>query len=138
MITAFYTALLGLFNLGLTCYVILGRWKYGVSLGDGGQKELNRRIRAHGNFIETVPMSLLLLFCTEYTLRLSTFGQREQLWIHGIALALLFGRTLHFYGFRQKRSVNRYRQVGMGLTLLINGGLVCWLLYVLAPKIMLP
>ena len=50
MITALYTSLLGILWLGLTMYVILGRWKYGVSLGDGEQKDLNRRILRHANF----------------------------------------------------------------------------------------
>ena len=135
MITAFYAALLGLMNLVLTCYVILGRWKYGVSLGDGGQKDLNRRIRAHGNFIETVPITLFLLFCLEYTLRSPILSQNSRFWIHGIGLFLLFGRVLHLYGLRQKKSVNRYRQVGMGITLLINLGLVIWLLYILTPQL---
>ena len=135
MITAFYAALLGLLNLILTCYVILGRWKYRVSLGDGGHKELNRRIRAHGNFIETIPMTLLLLFFTEYTLKSPTLTQSSQLWIHGPALTLLLGRILHFWGLRQKRSVNRYRQIGMGITLMINLGLVLWLLHILTPQL---
>ena len=56
MITALYTSLLGMLWLGLTMYVILGRWKYEVSLGDGDEKDLNRRIRAHANFSQPPPL----------------------------------------------------------------------------------
>ena len=65
MITALYTSLLGILWLGLTMYVILGRWKYEVSLGDGGENDLNRRIRAHANFMETVPFAVILLWFGE-------------------------------------------------------------------------
>ena len=65
MITALYTSLLGILWFILTLHVIFGRWKYRVSLGDGQQKDLNRRIRAHANFVETVPLAVLLLWLGE-------------------------------------------------------------------------
>ena len=65
MITALYTSLLGILWLSLTMFVILGRWKYGVSLGDGEERDLNRRIRAHANFVETVPLAVILLWIGE-------------------------------------------------------------------------
>ena len=37
MITAWYAALLGLMQVSLTTYVVFGRWRYGVSLGDGDE-----------------------------------------------------------------------------------------------------
>ena len=36
-----------------------------ISLGDGGDNELRNRIRAHGNFIENVPIALLLLLLND-------------------------------------------------------------------------
>ena len=38
------------------------RFSNNISLGDGGDKELLNRIRGHGNFIEQVPIALVLFF----------------------------------------------------------------------------
>ena len=121
MITALYTSLLGILWLGLTMYVILGRWKYEVSLGDGKEKELNRRIRAHGNFMETVPFAIILLW----------FGEMYVLTphvVHTMGISLVIGRVLHAYGMLfRKRSTNRFRQTGMALTMTMMGILSVWL-----------
>tara|TARA_B100001093_G_scaffold412422_1_gene402079 strand:+ start:75 stop:482 length:408 start_codon:yes stop_codon:yes gene_type:complete len=121
MNTALYTSLLGMLWLGLTMYVILGRWKYEVSLGDGDEKDLHRRIRAHANFMETVPFAVLLLW----------FGEMYVLTphiVHSMGIALVIGRVLHAYGMLfQKRSTNRFRQTGMALTMTMMGVLSVWL-----------
>ena len=121
MITALYTSILGILWLGLTMYVILGRWKYEVSLGDGGERDLNRRIRAHANFMETVPFALMLLW----------FGEMY-VWtphvVHSMGIALVVGRILHAYGMLfRKRSTNRFRQMGMTLTMTVMGIASVWL-----------
>lgn len=59
-LTATYAALLALVYLALTLWVSAGRVRLRVLHGDGGQPLLNRRIRAHGNFAEFVPLALLL------------------------------------------------------------------------------
>lgn len=121
MITALYTSLLGILWLGLTMYVILGRWKYKVSLGDGGEKDLNRRIRAHANFMETVPFAVILLW----------FGEMYVLTphvVHSMGIALFIGRVLHAYGMLfRKRSTNRFRQTGMTLTITVMGINSLWI-----------
>ena len=121
MITALYTSMLGILWLGLTMYVILGRWKYRVSLGDGEEKDLNRRIRAHANFMETVPFAVILLW----------FGEMYVLTphvVHSMGVALVIGRVLHAYGMLfRKRSTNRFRQTGMTLTMTVMGINALWL-----------
>ena len=121
MNTALYTSLLGMLWLGLTMYVILGRWKYEVSLGDGDEKDLHRRIRAHANFMETVPFAVILLW----------FGEMYVLTphiVHSMGIAVVIGRVLHAYGMLfQKRSTNRFRQTGMALTMTMMGVLSVWL-----------
>ena len=132
MITAFYGALLGLIQLSLTYYVILGRWKYSVSLGDGNEKDLRRRIRAHGNFIETVPMAILLLWFAEAYI----FSPPRT---HFFGLLLVIGRILHLLGLlNQPKSTNRYRQVGMAITMGTTGILAVWLIVVLGAAMFLP
>jgi len=41
------------------------RFKSKISLGDGGDHELRNRVRAHGNFIENVPIALLLILLND-------------------------------------------------------------------------
>ena len=116
MITPLYAGLFGLMHCALICYVVFGRWRYQVSLGDGGEKMLRRRIRAHGNFIENVPIALILLFLVEKQ-GLGT------IWLHSAGGLLLLGRLLHVLGLAQKRSANRTRQVAMVLTMSVITGL---------------
>jgi uncharacterized membrane protein YecN with MAPEG domain len=59
-VTAFYAAILALIYLGLSFWVVAGRGKFKVVHGDGGHDTLHRRIRAHANFIEYVPIILIL------------------------------------------------------------------------------
>jgi len=41
------------------------RFESKISLGDGGNLELRNRVRAHGNFIENVPIALLLILLND-------------------------------------------------------------------------
>ena len=129
MTTAFYAAILGIVQLSLMTYVIFGRWKYRVSLGDGDESQLRRRIRAHGNFIETVPMVLLLMwFAESYIL--------DQWVTHVFGSVLIIGRLLHVYGLVSNRStVNRFRQLGTALTMGVIGVLAIWLIVGLIPTV---
>ena len=61
MITLLYAALCTLLILVLAGRVIAARWQHKVGLGDGGNTELNRRVRAHANAVEYVPLALILL-----------------------------------------------------------------------------
>ena len=125
MITAVYTSLLGLLWLGLTMYVILGRWKYEVSLGDGEERDLNRRIRAHANFVETVPLALILLWIGE----IHVFDPEV---VHAFGITLVVSRLFHAFGMLiPKRSTNRFRQIGMALTMAMIGVASLWILGVI-------
>ena len=60
-VTPIYVAIFGLLFFPFTFYVGLGRLKTNILIGDGGNDEMVRRIRAQANFMETVPMALFLL-----------------------------------------------------------------------------
>ena len=124
VITALYAALLGLIHTALTMYVVFGRWRYRVSLGDGDEKDMRRRIRAHGNFIETAPISLILLYLAE---RYVFIGQSS--WVHAFGVMIVLGRLLHILGITRRRSVNKLRQTGMVLSMSAITLLSMWLLY---------
>ncbi|MDH3335114.1 MAG: MAPEG family protein [Rhodospirillaceae bacterium] len=107
-ITPIYAAIFALILVGLSSYVIKMRYKHRVSLGDGGNKEMLKAIRAHGNFIEYVPMSLILLAMLE-------LGGENPAVLHTFGVALLVGRALHAPGLNFK-GTTKLRQIGMVLT----------------------
>ena len=47
--------------IGLSARVIRGRGQHRVGLGSGGIDDMERSIRAHGNFAEYVPLTMLLI-----------------------------------------------------------------------------
>jgi len=78
-----------------------------VSLGTGGDAELEQRIRAHGNAVEYIPVTLLGLFALA--------GLGAPLWaIHAIGAGFTLGRVLH--GFGLSGNVRPARAGGMVLT----------------------
>ena len=64
-ITPIYAALLGILYCVLSLNVVRARRAARTGLGDGGDATLSRRIRAHGNFAEYVPLSLILILLVE-------------------------------------------------------------------------
>ena len=89
-----YAALLGLMFVVITLRVGVYRLKNRINIGDGGDPELLRRIRGQGNFIESVPIALILLFAME------AMGASAA-WLHGLGAALLLGRLLHYPALTQ-------------------------------------
>ena len=82
--------LLGLLAVSLTVSVGRLRMQKKIYLGDGGDAEMLSAIRAHGNFMEYVPLCLALIyFASDY------YGY----WPVAIAsLVLLISRVLHAGG----------------------------------------
>ncbi len=110
-ITAFYASLLGICYLYLSFLVIGARRRHQVGIGDGGHEDLSRLTRAHGNFSEYVPITLIMIACFE--------ANTGQVWaVHALGSALLFGRVLHAYGLGRHSGVSWQRFAGMILTFL--------------------
>jgi uncharacterized protein len=86
--TLLFAGLLALLQFVLTLAVVARRATTDIDLGDGGDTTLLRRIRAHGNFAEVVPMALLLLAFLE-------LGGLASKFIVALGSALLLGRVLH-------------------------------------------
>ena len=107
-ITPIYAAIFTIIMVGLSAYVIKMRYKHRVSLGDGGNKEMLKAIRAHGNFVEYVPMALILMALLELNGESTTV-------LHGFGVALLIGRVSHAPGLNT-RGTNKLRQSGVVLT----------------------
>jgi uncharacterized membrane protein YecN with MAPEG domain len=65
IVTSFIASVLTVIFIKLSFAVIGLRRKNKVALGDGGKEDLERAIRAQGNFAEYVPFGLILLACLE-------------------------------------------------------------------------
>lgn len=112
MITLFYAALCTLLVLFLAGRVMAYRVKFKVGLGDGGHGELNRRVRAHANAVEYLPLALLLLGGMELN------GYPDAA-IHGFGATLLVSRLLHAWGLSRSAGTSPGRFLGTLLTLLL-------------------
>jgi uncharacterized membrane protein YecN with MAPEG domain len=116
-ISGLYSALLTILVIVLTFAVIRQRQKLHVGLGDGGHESLTRAMRAHGNAIETIPLSLLLLIILEV-------NQASATSLHIFGSLLFIGRLLHAWGLSQKSGTSFGRFYGMVITLLVQTALV--------------
>jgi len=90
-LTSAYAGILALIYLLLSAWVVAGRAKFRINHGDGGQEQLNRRIRAHANFAEYVPFILFL------TALLDGAGAGRST-IHALLLTLVVARLMHPIG----------------------------------------
>jgi uncharacterized membrane protein YecN with MAPEG domain len=113
-VTVVFIAILALIQFPMTVAVGLYRAKTDIRFMDGGDEEMVRRIRAHANFIETVPMALLAMAVAEYAGTPSIL-----LWLGG--LMLLVGRLIHYFTIRGS-GWGGGRSAGMALTFLPMSG----------------
>jgi uncharacterized protein len=110
-LTLLFTACCALLQCVLTALVIIRRAQTGVDFLDGGDHQLMRRIRAHGNFSETAPMALLLMALLE-------LRGLASIWLMAFGIALLLGRILHAQSILTNNAAWS-RRGGMVLTLAV-------------------
>jgi uncharacterized protein len=118
-LTLLFAGVCALFQCVLTVLVIARRAQSGVTLMDGGDDRLLRRIRAHGNFTETVPMALLLMALLEQ-------GGLAAPWLWALGTSLLLGRALHAWSLLTTGTLWS-RSGGMVLTIAVLSiaGVMC-------------
>lgn len=116
-LTGVYAGALALLLVALSAGVIRQRARAKVSLGDGGDPGLIRWIRAQGNFVEYVPLALLVIALAEAR-------GAPALAVHALGAALVLGRLLHAWGMTRARDLHPARGAGMVLTfaVLLLGG----------------
>lgn len=127
MVTLFYASLLGLLYLVLAARVGRYRRNSGISIGTGQDRELEVRMRVQANFIEYVPLALILLALLE-SLSVSRYG------LHVLGILLVVARLLHAWGL-SRGTVNYIRGAGTGLTLLVCLVEAVWGLIVSIPAL---
>jgi uncharacterized membrane protein YecN with MAPEG domain len=102
------------------------RRKNKVGLGSGGNEDLERAIRAQGNFAEYVPFGLILLACLELN--------GAVWWLVAIlGITLIIGRLIHAIGINTPPPDFSKRVLGMKFTLITLMALIAlnlvWSLY---------
>ncbi len=119
-ITPIYIALLGILFVPFTMRVGLYRVKNEIIIGDGKDEELIRRIRGQGNFVETVPLAVVLVLLMEI------LGAGDT-WLHALCALLVGGRFLHYLGITEL-APSICRPAGMFATLSIYFVAPIWIL----------
>jgi hypothetical protein len=121
-ITALYAGLLAFLFVALAAQVIVFRRGERISLGDGGNDTLLKRIRAHGNFAEYAPFALVLIGLAES-------AKADPRLLHGLGIALVAGRIAHAVGVSQSPQIMRLRVGGMiaTLTVIMIAAITCLL-----------
>ncbi len=118
---ALYTALSGIVFLALMINAGRVRGKVGVSIGDGGDPALIRAMRGQANFVENVPITLLLI------LLMALLGAPAWL-VHLFGIALVVGRVLHGWHFIQQDAPAWQRAGGAMLTFFAQVALILGLI----------
>jgi len=104
-VTALYAGLCALLLLLLAGLVVNQRRITKVGLGDGGNEALARAMRVQANFVEYVPMSLLLMAVVEVN------GIPPK-WLHMAGVVLIGSRLLHAWGFSHSSGESFGRMAG--------------------------
>jgi uncharacterized membrane protein YecN with MAPEG domain len=81
------------------------------SFGDGGDMKLLQKIRQHGNFIEWVPFTLILMVLAEAQ-------GTGAAWLYAAGALLVIGRIAHPFGLRADTAGHPLRYVGNGTNVL--------------------
>jgi len=109
LITAIVASILTIIFVKLSFAVIALRRKNQVGLGSGGHDELERAIRAQGNFAEYVPFGIILIACLELN--------GAPWWLVAIpGIALIVGRLIHAKGIQMPPPDFSKRVLGMKFT----------------------
>lgn len=114
-VTALYAGLLAIFALGLSFRAGSYRGKVGVSIlyGEPANMELAQRVRVHQNFLEYVPMLLILMGIVE-------LNGGSALFLHVAGIVLIISRIAHAIGLRHDNMGHPGRAIGAGGTALLT------------------
>lgn len=111
-VTAIYAGLLGLMSIVVAFPAGKLRGETGISIGDGGNQELLLAMRRQANFIEVVPLALILLAIMEMN--------GVTVWaIHGLGAALIIARVSHALGLKADTIQGFGRAFGAGMSALV-------------------
>lgn len=108
-VTLLFAAVFALIQIPMTVTVGIRRAKTDIFFWDGGDETLQKRMRAHCNYTETVPIVLIAMAAAEIA-----GAPAWLIWAGG--LSLLLGRLIHYQTLVTVGNGNG-RAVGMLLTI---------------------
>ncbi len=117
-VSVLFIGLFALIQVPLTIMVGYRRVQTGIQFFDAGDQALLRRMRAHGNYTETVPIVLLAMAAAEVASM-----PHWALWTGGVSL--LLGRMMHA-AILITKGWGHPRAIGMILTFLPMVGFGGW------------
>ena len=124
-LTALYAGLLALLIVGLAARVSWFRYRLKIVFGDGGNRELQLAIRAHGNAIEWAVPAMLLLLIAE-------LNRAPVPLLHACGVAVLLGRLLHAFGLSRHAGHSFGRFFGSALSWIAFAVLALWCVWAFA------
>ena len=124
-ITAIYAGLLAILALALSFRAGGFRGKTGISVlfGEPQNMELAERVRVHQNFLEYVPIMLILMGIVELNSGSTTF-------LHSVGALLIVSRIAHAIGLKHDNMAHPGRLIGAAgtaLLTLVTAGYTLWL-----------
>jgi len=108
-VTAAYAAVLALLVVVLGVNVTMHRVKLRVPIGDGGNAEMRRMIRLHGNAVEYIPLALVLMAI--YEINGGWHGA-----LNAAGIALIVGRLMQTWDMWGNDVAGFGRKGGQSLT----------------------
>lgn len=115
MVSGIYAGILALMMLGLAWPITVQRKSKKIGLGDAGDHALQRVIRVHANFVEYVPIALIMLLLLE-------LQNTPQVILHIFGVALIISRFAHARGLGASAGYSAGRFYGtLGTWLVIIG-----------------
>jgi len=118
-ITMLYAGILGVISILLAFGVGRQRGKTGISVGTGDSAELFIANRRHGNFVEFVPLALILMALLEF----NGVGATAT---HSFGAVLVISRICHPLGMKAGVDTHPLRAVGAIGTVLLTLVLSIW------------
>lgn len=123
-ITLTIAAAAAVLHIWLAARVSAVRNSQKVSIGDGGNEVLIRRMRAHANYAENMPILLILLALVELA-----GGDPRILW--GAAILFVITRILHAFGMDRPHpsKLRAFGMAGSTIALVILLGYAIFMVY---------
>lgn len=117
-----YAGILAILLVLLQINVIRNRGAASVSLGTGDSKTLERATRAHGNAIENVPLTLILMALIEV-------AGAPDVALHTFGIATIVARIIYAFGVTRDPDTNAMRVAGVLINMIVILGCAVYGIY---------
>ncbi|MCF6271821.1 MAG: MAPEG family protein [Rhodobacteraceae bacterium] len=127
-ITAFTAGAIIIIQMVLMMYAASGRGKHRQGLGDGGNADMLKRIRMHGNLIENAPVILIVMALLE-------MGGAGRTLMVIFGAVFVIARIMHPLGLLRSSGTTPLRFIGASLTMLLGLAGGVYLIIIALPQV---